>query len=81
MAYPTARSCVTNMKMGATDGGWKKYAPHRGGIVEDTTAPYRRHMSGVWHGFNESRTMCLPDGREFVNPDFDSVTPEDVENV
>lgn len=81
MAYAQHRSCVADLHAGATDATYKKYAPDRGGVLEDTTAAVRRVMSGVWHGFNESSTKPLPDGTMGKVPYYNSVTPQDTENV
>jgi hypothetical protein len=81
MAYATHRSWNKDMRAGATDGSFKKYAMNRGGVVEDTTAALRRLQSGVWHGFNETQTKVLPDGRVDQPPYYHDVTPQDKENV
>lgn len=81
MAYPPSRSCNEDLRAGMTDGAYKKYAMNRGGFVEGDTAGVRKLMSGVWHGFNESPTKFLPDGRECTSPYYVDVTPEDKENV
>jgi len=64
-----------------TDGTYKRAAINRGGVVEDTTFPVRRLMSGVWHGFNETPVKVLPDGRTDHTPYYADVTSHDMENV
>lgn len=81
MAYPKLRSMGADWREGATDGGYKKYAPNRGGVVEPTTANIRSRMSGVWHGFHEDATKVLPDGTTCTTPNYHDVTPYDEENV
>lgn len=82
MAYPRQRSCNSELHAGMTDGGWKKFAPNRGGSgIEYISAAMREHMSGAWHGFNESAEKCLPDGRSDHPPYYAYITPEDNENI
>ena len=81
MAFPTARSCNTDLRLGMVDGKVKQYAMNRGGVVEGTTAPIRQKMSGAWHGFNMPRNACLPNGEEFTLPNYYDITPEDEENI
>lgn len=63
MAYPKPRNLNADLELGTVDGKYKLARPNAGGVVEDTTAQYRREMCGIWHGFNEARTKILPDGR------------------
>lgn len=81
MAYPQLRSANASLHAGMTDGAYKKSAPNRGGVVEDTTMEYRQRMSGVWHGFHEIESKVLPDGRVVTVPYYHDVTPYDEENV
>jgi len=81
MAYPASRSCNNSLKEGMTDGAHKKAVMNRGGVVEPCTTDARRHMSGVWHGFNETASMVLPDTRTFANPFYQDIAPIDRENV
>jgi hypothetical protein len=81
MAYPVHRSCVRDLHAGMTDGAYKKAAPNRGGVVEDTTFHVRRQMSGVWHGFNDIQMKVLPDGRTDHPPYYTDVRAQDMENV
>lgn len=81
MAYAPSRSCRQDLHAGMTDGTYKKWAPNRGGAVEDTTAAVRRQMSGVWHGFNDSPMKVLPDGRQDHPPYYLDISPIDRENV
>jgi hypothetical protein len=65
-----------------TDGAFKKAVMNRGGVVEPCTTDARRHMSGVWHGFNEvSPPMVLADTRTATNPFYQDIAPIDRENV
>lgn len=81
MSLPAQRSKVDNLHKGMSDGSYKEYAPNRGGFVEDSTVAVRRSMSGAWHGFNEIKTKPLPDGTSWTCKMFDSITPEDNENL
>lgn len=81
MAYPQFRSCNGDLKEGMTDGTYKKAAINRGGVVEDTYVPFRKDMSGVWHGMNEKQPKVLPDGRVISTGHYADVTPMDKENV
>lgn len=81
MAYAPNRSCNGDLFEGSTDGGYKKYAPHRGGFVETASAHVRRDMSGVWHGFNDKPEKASPCGMMVPDGHFVNVTPKDVENV
>lgn len=81
MAITVYRSCNADLFEGMTDGGWKKYAMHRGGYVEGDTAGVRRNMSGVWHGFHEAQNKWLPDGRPCITQNYLDVSPMDLENV
>jgi len=81
MAYPQLRSMNASLEAGITDGTWKKAAPNRGGVVEETTMEYRRRMSGVWHGFHESQDKVLPTRGVKQTSYYFDVTPYDEENV
>lgn len=76
MAYTAYRGYRADLFEGMTDGAYKKYAMNRGGIVEPCTAPARRQMAGVWHGFNEVQPKVLADGRYADTPNYLSVRPE-----
>lgn len=75
MAYPVSRSCNADLRAGATDGTYKRYAPNRGGVVEPTSAPARRLNDAVWHGFNESAVKVMPDGAQVHPPYYEDVSP------
>ena len=81
MAYPQHRSCVQDLHAGMTDGAYKRAAPNRGGVVEDTTYSVRRQMAGIWHGFNDTDMKVLPDGRVDHPPYYANVASDDMENV
>lgn len=79
--YAKRRSAVYELQCGTVDGKYKRYRPNTGGVVEDTTVPFRHEMSGVWHGFAEVRTKILPDGRLHVSREHYNIEPVDRENV
>ena len=81
MAFAAHRSWNRDLHAGMTDGTYKKFAMNRGGVVEDTSAPYRRDMSGAWHGFNETQNKVLPDGKVVMTPYYHDITPVDEENI
>lgn len=81
MAYPQLRSCKADLFAGFTDGGYKKYAANRGGVVEPTTAEIRQRMSGAWHGFHEIEGKVLPDGSVVNTLYYQDITPYDEENI
>lgn len=76
MAYAPSRSWRSDLHEGMTDGTYKKYAMNRGGFVEPCTAPVRRQMAGVWHGFNEVQPKILADARYTDTPNYLSIRPE-----
>jgi hypothetical protein len=76
MAYAPYRSYSADLFEGMTDGTFKKYAPNRGGFPEPCSAPARRQMAGVWHGFNEVQPKVLADTRIVSTPNYLSVRPE-----
>jgi len=81
MAYPTQRSCNQSLFEGMTDGAYKKAAINRGGFIEPTYEEYRRVMSGAWHGYSETHSKVLPDGRIVSTRNYADVAPMDGENI
>lgn len=81
MAYAQARSCNADLEAGTTDGTWKKAVMNRGGVVETMTTDIRRHMSGVWHGFNETNPKVAPTRGSVSTINYQYITPEDKENI
>lgn len=79
MAYPKSRSCTAELFTGMTDGVYKKVVTDRGGIVE--VQDVRKDFSGLWHGINEIKEKCLPDGRYDRPVYYQDMAPEDMENV
>lgn len=51
-----------DLAVGMGDGKFKRVAPNRGGVVEDTTAQDRLQMSDQWYGIHEAAIQHLPDG-------------------
>jgi hypothetical protein len=75
MAYASLRSCNSDLHRGMADGTYKFARPDAGGVVEDTTAAVRRQMYGVWHGFRETPSKVLPDGKIVSTIDYQDVSP------
>ena len=82
MAYGQRRSANTELKMGMTDGSYRKGNPDRGGQVEMATW-YARDELGCDRYFNLDNIpamMDLPDGRKFVDPQRVELTEEGKEH-
>lgn len=80
MAYAQPRSCRTELRVGMTDGKYKR-ANINWSNASDVTAQIRAQMSGAWHGFNDVQEKFTPGGVEFSDPYYCDVAPIDEENI
>lgn len=71
--YAQARNMNADLERGTVDGKYKFARPNAGGVVETTTAKFRKETCGIWHGFNEASTKVLPDGRSVTTIDYQDV--------
>lgn len=60
------RSANNELHYGVLDGVYKDSSPNWANIQIDNSAPVRRQMDHIWHGFNEAGTKYLPDGRSYT---------------
>jgi len=66
MAYAPRRSCNNELKYGINDAVYKDSHINWANIQSDDTAPVRKQMDRIWHGFNEASVKYLPDGRSYT---------------
>ena len=65
MAHPKYRSANNELHYGILDAVYKDSHINWANIQTDDSAPVRRQMDKIWHGFNEASTKYLPDGRSY----------------
>jgi hypothetical protein len=61
MAYPTARSCNSELETGMLDGTYKQVVKDRGGFVEPHTWNARKDAGVRIYGMVEKAEKELPD--------------------
>lgn len=69
MAYPSTRSCISELEAGATDGKYRKVVADRGGVVEHTFVANREDLTSAFYGIHEAPAMQVPGcNRPCANP-------------